>query len=170
MAEDDAVKRLEARLTRLEAAVSQQSGAANTAAMPIGAIADPGPWPPYGGGGGWWGGGRPHPIVDSATYAASYRPPTAVVDPGPWPIYGGGGYGGYRPGTGPIGDPAVYANSAMARVGVGHVGDPPPLDVSRFTVTQLESTLHSINAEKARLASIETMVTQQLEKLKGQQG
>jgi hypothetical protein len=54
----------------------------------------------------------------------------------------------------------------MARV--GHIGDPPPIDVSRFTVPQLEATLHSINAEKARLASIETMVTQQLDKLKGQ--
>jgi hypothetical protein len=165
MAEDDAVKRLEARLTRLEAALSQQTGGAGSGALPLGAIADPGPWPPWGGGGGWWGGGRPHPIVDSATYANSARLPTAVVDPGPWPVWGGGG--GYRPTVGPVGDSATYARSALERM--GPIGDPPPIDVSRFSISQLEATLHSINAEKARLSSIETMVTQQLDKLKGQE-
>jgi hypothetical protein len=52
---------------------------------------------------------------------------------------------------------------------MGPIGDPPPIDVSRFSISQLEATLHSINAEKARLSSIETMVTQQLDKLKGQE-
>jgi hypothetical protein len=53
---------------------------------------------------------------------------------------------------------------------VGPIGDPAPPDVSRFSIAQLEATLHSVNAEKARLSSIETLVTQQLAKLKGQQG
>jgi hypothetical protein len=127
MAEDDSIKKLEARLTRLEAAVSQSgAGGGTTAGFNFGPIADPVPypWPPYGGG---WGGWRPHPIVDSAT----------------------------------------FANSALGRV--GPVGDPPPPDVSRFSISQLEATLHSINAEKARLSAVETLVTQQLEKLRGQQ-
>jgi hypothetical protein len=165
MAEDESIKRLEARLTRLEATLSQTvaSGGAG-AGLPIGAIADPGPYPPYGGG---WGGWRPFPVVDPATYAFSTRLPNAVVDPGPYPPYGGGGggWGGWRPH--PIVDSATFANSALARV--GPIGDPPPIDVSRFSVAQLEATLHSINAEKARLSSIEAMVKQQLEKLKGRQ-
>jgi hypothetical protein len=163
MADDDAIKKLEARLTRLEATLAQQpSGAgAATAALPSGAVVDPAPW----GGGGWggWGGwGRPHPIVDPAVFAGSGRWPGAVVDPVPWP---GGG----------VVDPAAFAGAAQARAAatlgrVGPIGDPPPIDVSRFSVAQLEATLHSINAEKSRLASMETMVTQQLGKLKGQQG
>jgi hypothetical protein len=50
------------------------------------------------------------------------------------------------------------------------VVDPPPIDFSRFSIEQLEATLHSINAEKARLASMESTVAQQLEKSKRQQG
>jgi len=53
---------------------------------------------------------------------------------------------------------------------VGPIGDPPPIDVSRFSVAQLEAALHSISAEKARLGSMETMIKQQLDKLKGQKG
>jgi hypothetical protein len=74
-------------------------------------------------------------------------------------------------------DPATFAGAAQSRAAaatmlgrVGPIGDPPPIDVSRFSVPQLEAALHSINAEKARLASMETMVKQQLDKLKGQQG
>jgi hypothetical protein len=164
---DDDIKRLEARLTRLEASVSQ-AGGATTAAFHLGPITDPGPYgPPYYGGG--WGGWRPSPIVDPAVfpYQLRFNP---IVDPGPYgpPYYGGGWRGG---GFGPIGDPATYANSILARVGpVGPIGDPPPTDVSRFSVAQLEGTLHSINAEKARLASLETLVSKQLEKAKAQQG
>ncbi len=51
---------------------------------------------------------------------------------------------------------------------IGHIGDPPPLDVSRLSISQLESSLHTINAEKARLNSMETMIKQQLETLKKQ--
>ncbi len=159
MPEDDAIKKLEARLSRLEATLSQASANARAAAIPLGPIADPGPyWPPYYGGG--WPGWRPNPVVDPATYAYSARI-SAIADPPPYPVYGGGGW--RPPHVGPIGDPAVFA----ARV--GHIGDPPPIDVSRFSIVQLEATLHSINAEKARLTSIETMVTQQLEKAKAQQ-
>lgn len=69
----------------------------------------------------------------------------AIVDPaGPW---SGGGGGGIRPGHGPIGDPA-------------------PIDVSRFSAAQLQASLHSINAEKTRLAAMEALINQHLEKLK----
>ena len=70
----------------------------------------------------------------------------AIVDPaGPW----GGGRGGV--------------------VGVGHhgpIGDPAPVDVSRFSAAQLQSSLHSINAEKTRLAAMEGLINQELEKRK----
>jgi len=159
MPEDDVLRRIEARLTRLEATLSQQpAGAPN-----FNAVVDPGPWPGGGWGGGWggWGGGRPHPIVDSAAYAPQYRfHPPAIVDWGP--------YGPWGPNV----DPATYAGAApqqaasafFRRPGPGPVMDPPPIDVSRFTVEQLEAALHSINAEKARLNSVETMIRQQLDK------
>jgi hypothetical protein len=141
-------KALEARLSRIEAALTQQQAGA-TAHIPGGAVVDPAPWP--GGGWGWnpwhpfpWP--FPHPIVDSATFAR-------------------------RPGIGPIADPAAsqFRTAALGQemLGrIGHTGDPPPIDVSRFSISQLEATLHSINAEKARLASMETMINQQLQKLK----
>jgi hypothetical protein len=49
---------------------------------------------------------------------------------------------------------------------IGHIGDPPPIDISRLTASQLESSLHTINAERSRLDSMETMIKQQLETLK----
>ncbi len=68
----------------------------------------------------------------------------AIVDPaGPW--FGGGG--GYRPVHGPIGDPA-------------------PIDFSRLSAAQLQASLHSINAEKTRLAAMEGLLNEQLKKLK----
>ena len=48
----------------------------------------------------------------------------------------------------------------------GPIGDPAPVDVSRFSAAQLQSSLHSINAEKTRLAAMEGLINQQLEKLK----
>jgi hypothetical protein len=154
MPEEDALRRIEARLTRLEATLSQQP--AGTASIPnLNAVVDPGPWPVGGFGGGYWG-GRPHPIVDSAAYAPQYRYyPPFIVDPGPW---------------GPNVDPAAYAGAAQQAAATafyrrpGPIIDPPPIDVSRFTIEQLEAALHSINAEKARLNSVETMIRQQLEK------
>ena len=70
---------------------------------------------------------------------------SAIVDPaGPWG--GGGGGGGIRP-HGPIGDPA-------------------PIDVSRFSTAQLQASLHSIAAEKTRLAAMESLINQHLDKAK----
>jgi hypothetical protein len=69
-----------------------------------------------------------------------------IGDPGPWP--GGWGGGGYRP---PVFGPGV---------------DPATVDYSRLPVAQLEVALHAVNAEKARLASIEAQVTQHLESAK----
>jgi hypothetical protein len=188
MADDDALKKLEARLTRLEATLAQQPSGTGTGGVtpPGGAVVDPAPWPP-GGWGGWGPYRWPHPITDPAAFAAGVRWPHPIIsDPAvfaagarwPHPIvdpaaFASGPWG--HPWPTPIVDPAVFAGGAQSQAAaattlarIGQVGDPPPVDVSRFTIPQLEATLHSINAEKARLASMETMVTQQLDKLKKQ--
>jgi len=170
MTEHDAVKALEARVARLEAAHAQPPAAPH---IPV--YADP-PAPPWWGGG--YGGYRPPvhwPIGDPAPIDYS----RVYADPGPWPVYGGGGY--RPPVRGPIGDPApidysrIYADPGPWPVygGGGYrppvhwpVGDPAPIDYSRLPVDKLEETLHAINAHKARLASIEEQVTAQLAKAK----
>lgn len=156
MAADDTLKRIEERLTRLESALSQGAGTGTGGFnVPGGAVVDPAPW---GGGGGGWGYPRwPHPITDPGPW---WPRPHPVVDPAPWPT--------------PVVDPAPWhfrptaapatASAAFGRI--GPIGDPPPIDVSRFSVVQLEAALHSINAEKARLSSMETLITQQLERVK----
>ncbi|HEX3247783.1 MAG TPA: hypothetical protein VHS05_00040 [Pyrinomonadaceae bacterium] len=172
---DDRIKILEERLTRLEATLAQR--------------------PVAGGGGGFTPPGGV--IVDSAPWAASQfqfqRPiPSPVVDPAPWPYWGGWGGGWPRPWPTPvvdpgpfphpvvdpapwrshIVDPAVFAQSAAAQLGrfrpVG--GDPPPPDLSRLSVQQLEATIHTISAERARLDAMEEMVKKQIEALKKQPG
>jgi hypothetical protein len=157
MPDDETLKRIEARLTRLEAVLSQQPAGP---AASLGAMVDPVPFPGGGWGGGWggpWTPGRPHPIVDPAAYAPAYRYHSpAIVDYAPWP-------------WGPNVDPAAYAGvpqqtAATAFFRRPPVGDPAPIDINSFTVDQLEATLHSINAEKARLNSMETMIRQRLEK------
>ena len=70
----------------------------------------------------------------------------AISDPaGPWGGFGGGG---------------------IVR-GHGPVGDPAPVDLSRMSSAQLQASLHSIQAEKTRLAAMEALVNQHLEKAKG---
>src|SRR4051812_17462484 len=69
---DDALKKFEDRLTRLEAALSQRGGG-EAGLPPGGAVVDPAPW--GGGGGGWGYPYWPHPIVDPAVF---HRP---GVDP-----------------------------------------------------------------------------------------
>src|SRR5262249_3535706 len=178
---DDALKKLEDRITRLEAALSQQGGG-GTGFTPGGAVVDPAPW---GGGGGWGWPYWPHPIVDPAAFAvhrpgpvvdpaafavrpvvdpaAYYHRPGPVVDPAayyhrPGPVVDPAAFAVHRPG--PIVDPAAFAR-------IGYVGgDPPPPDVSRFSVVQLQAALHGIAAERARLDSMETLIKQQLEKAK----
>jgi hypothetical protein len=97
MADDDALKRIEARLMRLEAALAQAPGGSVGAAIPSAAITDSLPW---------WG-GRVRPVVDPGVFAASYRWPTAVIDPAPWP-------------WGPAVDPATYAGAFQSRVPLFH--------------------------------------------------
>lgn len=155
---DDAIKKLEERLTRLEAALSQ--GGAATQFTPGGAVTDPAPW----GGGGGWGWGYwprpwpwPGPIGDPAAFhrpvvdpAAFYRP---VVDPAAF----------HRPGA--VVDPAPTSFAAAATLGrIGPIGDPPPPDFSRFSAAQLQASLHSIAAERARLDSMENLIKQHLDK------
>ncbi len=173
---DDALKNLEDRLTRLEAALSQQGGGA-AAFPPGGAVVDPVPW--AGGGGGWsWYPYWPRPVVDPAAFhrpvvdpAAFHRP---VVDPAAFhrPVVDPAAF--YRPVVDPaafhrpVVDPAAFppAASAAAFAGIGPIGDPPPPDISRFSVAQLQASLHSIAAERARLDAMETLIKQQLDRAK----
>jgi hypothetical protein len=48
----------------------------------------------------------------------------------------------------------------------GPITDPATIDLGRLSVSQLESALHSVHAEKARLASMETLINQHLERVK----
>ena len=162
---DDRIKILEERLTRLESALAQRpsatTGGTGGFTPPGGVIVDSAPWAgrqaqidpvPWI----YWGGWRrpwPTPVVDPGPF------PMPVVDPAPWPN--------------PVADPAVFAQSAAtaATLGrIGKIGDPPPPDVSRFTLQQLEATIHSIAAERARLDAMEEMVKKQIETLKKQPG
>ena len=167
---EERIKILEERLTRLEATLSQRAAGGGTGAgggfTGGGTVSDPPPWAM---GGGWQFIPRPSPVVDPAPwpyYPGGWgRPrwpqiiadpapfPTPVVDPAPWPN--------------PIADPAVFAQSLAGRI--GRVADPPPPDIGRLSVVQLESALHSIAAERARLDSMEQMVKKQLETARKQQ-
>ena len=169
---DDRIRILEERLTRLEAALAQRPAGGGGFTPPGGVIVDsapwatsqpqffqrpfpspvvdPAPWPYWGGYGGWGRPGWPSPVVDPAAF---HRP---VVDPAPWRSH--------------IVDPAVFAQSAA----LGHIrpvgGDPPPPDLSRLSIQQLEATIHTISAERARLDAMEEMINKQIETLKKQQG
>jgi hypothetical protein len=170
---EERMKILEERLTRLEATLTQRAAATGTGGTggftpPGGVITDPAPWAgqwqfiprqvspvvdpaPWPWGGGWTRPRWPTPVVDPGPF------PTPVVDPAPWPN--------------PIVDPAVLAQANLAaRLGrVGPIGDPPPPDIGRLNVSQLEATIHSIAAERARLDAMESMVNKQIEVLKKQQ-
>jgi hypothetical protein len=155
---DDRIKLLEERLTRMEAALSQRPAAGQGGFTPPGGVVvDPAPWPQYPRHWGGWGPPR-WPIVDPAPW------PTPVVDPAPWP-----------PTT--VSDPApfpggVFSDQLLAARTLGRPGqvvDPAPIDFGRLSVSQLESTLHSINSEKARLDSLQALVTKQLDRAKKQE-
>lgn len=171
---DDRVKLLEERLTRLEAAFTQQQPA--RAAFPPHVVVDPAPYP------GGWGYPRPYPrpVVDPAPYpvwgGGHYWPPHPIADPAPFPnpIVDPAASAEHLRATaaaaslgriGHIGDPATFAHST-----IGHIADPAPIDVSRFSVAQLEAMLHTINAERSRLDSMETLIKQQHERLSRSQG
>jgi len=166
---DDRIRILEERLTRLEATLAQQpsgTGGGGGFTPPGGVIVDSAPWAgnkfmlrpraidpdpvPWSVFAGWRRPWWPNPVVDPVPY------PHPVVDPAPWP---------------PVVDPAVFAQSAAATLGrIGKIGDPPPPDFSRLSVQQLEVTIHSISAERARLDAMEEMVKKQIDTLKKQQG
>ena len=171
---EERLKILEERLTRLEATLSQRAGGgAGTGAgaggfTGGGTISDPPPWTA----GGWTFIPRPNPVVDPAPWP--YYPggwgrwppqiiadpapyPRPIVDPAPWPN--------------PIADPATFGQSLSASLlgRIGKVADPPPPDIGRLSVVQLESALHSIAAERARLDSMEQLVKKQLDAAKKQQ-
>ena len=163
MAEEEVLRRIEERLTRLEGALSQGAGAPaapQRVAAPGGVVVDP---PPWGGGYPPWYPRRPFPIANPI--------PNPVVDPAP---YGGGVINQPPVVTAPIGtvaDPAPYGGGVINQppvvtAPIGPVGDPPPLDLSRFTLAQLESSLHTIAAERARLDATEKMINERIAALK----
>ena len=149
---EDRMRILEERLTRLEANLQRAASGAGAGfgggftAVPS-PVVDPAPWPYH-----WYR--RPNFIADPAPY------PHPVVDPAPWPN--------------PIADPATIAQSSLTAAGLGRrimTGvDPPPPDITRYSVIQLEAALHSIAAERARLDSMEQMINKQLETARKQQG
>jgi hypothetical protein len=162
---DERIKILEERLMRLEAAMSQQPTARPGFTSPGGAVVDPAPHP-------GWGYPRPRPVVDPAPWpwwGSGHHWPPYIVDPAPWPP---SPVVDPAPWPNPIVDPAVSidrlrASAAATTLGrIGHIGDPPPIDISRLTASQLESSLHTINAERSRLDSMEMMIKQQLETMR----
>ena len=172
---EDRMKILEERLTRIEAALTQRPTATGTGGgggftPPGGIITDPAPWA-----GQWQFIPRPSPVVDPAPWpwggGGWTRPhwPTPVVDPGPFP----NPVVDPAPWHNPIVDPAVFAQQASLAASLGRIrpvgGDPPPPDISRFNAAQLEATIHSIAAERARLDAMESMVKKQIDALKQQQ-
>jgi hypothetical protein len=180
MADDDRLKLLEDRLTRIEAALTQRGpigGGGGVTPPGGGVVVDPAPHPyagvaqfrravpsPVVDPAPWWAGGYgrprwpwPSPVVDPAPW-----PPQYITDPAPWPPH-------YisdpapSPYTNVAANPAV---SAMAFGRVGPIGDPAPPDFGALSISQLESTLHSLNAERARLESLENTIKQQIERVK----
>jgi len=166
---DDRIRILEERLTRLEATLAQRpsGGGGGGFTPPGGVIVDEAPWAgsafqraaqiqpvPWINWGGWRRPWWPSPVVDPGPF------PNPVVDPAPWP-------------PNPVVDPATFAQSAATAAALGRmgkIGDPPPPDFSRLTLQQLEATIHSISAERARLDAMEEMVNKQIDVLKKQQG
>lgn len=169
---EERMKILEERLTRLEAALAQRAAGtgigtgAGGATLPPGVVSDPPPFPT----GGWMFIPRPmpSPVVDPAPWpfpGGWGRPRWPIVDPSPFP--------GVVVDPAPMPqtfDPAIFQSAVSAALGrIGKVADPPPPDITRLSVVQLESALHSIAAERARLDSMEQMVKKQLETAKSQQ-
>ena len=164
---EERMKILEDRLMRLEATLAQRPAGTVGSTPPGGMIVDPAPW--GGGGSGWGFHPRPYPspIVDPAPWpwGGGWGPrwPPFVSDPAPWP-----------PTT--VSDPAPFPGNAFTQPTsattfgrFGHIVDPVPPDFSRLSLSQLESTLHTINAEKARLDSMESMIKKQIETINKKQ-
>ena len=165
------LKRVEERLTRLEASATAGPAAGGFGA-PGGAVVDPAPWGPGGGFVPRWP--VPHPIADPAPWwpGGGFVPPrwpvpNPVADPAPWPP---GGFVPRWPVPPIVADPAPWGGGigggTITRPPIGPIGDPPPMDLGRLNLAQLESSMHSINAEKARLDSLEKLINNQIGKLK----
>ena len=76
----------------------------------------------------------------------------------------------YRGGfTDPV--PEDFANvrlkDVLQRIPGGGIVDPGPEDIGRLTVTEIETQLHKIGAESVRLKSIERLMHDRLQQLKG---
>jgi len=148
---DDRFKILEERLTRLEAHLTQQPTGGGGVTPPGGVVSDPAPWP--------WGFHPRFPWPPRVVTDPAPWPPHVVTDPAPWP-------------PNIVSDPTPMPQGVFQNQGVGvralgrigQVGDPAPPDFSRLSASQLEMMLHSINAEKARLDSMGSLVQRHLDR------
>ena len=115
---NDAIKKLEAQMARLEAALSEQAAAAaptvTAATAPGGFVTDPAPWPV----GRWI-----HPALDMALPVSCCRS-RPLAHPG------------RRPRTvepfdfGSFQSPCAATAASLGQLGT--IGDPPPIDIRRF--------------------------------------
>lgn len=62
----------------------------------------------------------------------------------------------------------VRLKDLLATIPGGGITDPNPTDLSRLTLTELESRMHRVKAEMVRLSSFEDLLNKQIEKLKSQ--
>jgi hypothetical protein len=85
-----------------------------------------------------------------------------IVDPAPWDGVGGG----WHTLPSPMVDLAQLPNPSPSPSPWPMPGDALPPDLSRVTPEHLETTLHSIAAERARLDSMEEVIKQHLDSVK----
>lgn len=84
----------------------------------------------------------------------------------------GASLGGRIPNFGPVVDPAPFPWPRPWPQPlpmpwpwpIPQPGDPSPIDLGRLTVSQIESSLHAINSERARLDALESTLKAQLTK------
>lgn len=157
MPEEEILRSIEDRLSRLENSIASTSVSGGMR-YPVNPVVDPPPW----GGGGWWNVPRwhiPFPVDPPPWGGGGWNVPRwpvpSPVDPPPW----GGGFRSTLPSGPQVG---------VINPPIGTIGDPPPFDLSRLNIAQLESSLHNINAERARLESLEKLVKDQIAQLKEQ--
>lgn len=91
---------------------------------------------------------RRSPVLGPQVDPAPWGPMPPIVDPGPWGPYP---YPYPRPYPRPYPDPNPV--------------DPSPIDFSRLTRVQLDTILHSINAEKIRLDALENQIKDEIKKI-----
>ena len=91
---------------------------------------------------------------------AAHFPGGPIVDPGPFP------WPQPWPQPRPLPIPWPQPRPLPIPWPLPWPGDPAPIDLSRFSGGQLDSMLHSIHSERARLDSMEKMVKDSISAMK----